>query len=111
MEKIDSKVINAPIRWAGSKKKLLNEMLHAFEADKDVYIEPFLGSGIVLLNVLENQMYRKYYVNDINNNLILFYNTLKPVIINLLRNLSSKPSISFLLIIITKFLFAREHPT
>lgn len=77
MEKIDSKVINAPIRWAGSKKKLLNEMLHAFEADKDVYIEPFLGSGIVLLNVLENQMYRKYYVNDINNNLILFYNTLK----------------------------------
>lgn len=77
MIKIDSKVINAPIRWAGSKKKLLNEMLHAFETDKDVYIEPFLGSGIVLLNVLENQMYRKYYVNDINNNLILFYNTLK----------------------------------
>lgn len=77
MEKIDSKVISAPIRWAGSKKKLLNEMLHAFEADKDVYIEPFLGSGIVLLNVLENQMYRKYYVNDINSNLILFYNTLK----------------------------------
>ena len=77
MGKIDSKVINAPIRWAGSKKKLLNEMLHAFEADKDVYIEPFLGSGIVLLNVLENQMYRKYYVNDINDNLILFYNTLK----------------------------------
>ena len=54
MGKIDNKVINAPIRWAGSKKKLLNEMLHAFEADKDVYIEPFLGSGIVLLNVLEN---------------------------------------------------------
>ena len=26
MEKIDSKVINAPIRWAGSKKKLLNEI-------------------------------------------------------------------------------------
>lgn len=77
MEKIDSKVISAPIRWAGSKKKLLNEMLHAFGADKDVYIEPFLGSGIVLLNVLENQMYKKYYVNDINNNLILFYNTLK----------------------------------
>ena len=77
MGKIDNKVINAPIRWAGSKKKLLNEMLHAFEADKDVYIEPFLGSGIVLLNVLENQMYRKYYVNDINDNLILFYNTLK----------------------------------
>lgn len=77
MGKIDSKVVTAPIRWAGSKKKLLNEMLHAFEKNKDVYIEPFLGSGIVLLNVLENQMYKKYYVNDINENLILFYNTLK----------------------------------
>ena len=27
---IDSKVLNSPIRWAGSKKKILNEMLNAF---------------------------------------------------------------------------------
>ena len=77
MEKINDNVIAAPVRWAGSKKKLLNEMLHAFKNDKTVYIEPFLGSGVVLLNVLENKMYEKYYVNDINSNLILFYSTLK----------------------------------
>lgn len=87
MGKIDSKVIAAPIRWAGSKKKLLNEMLHAFEKDNDVYIEPFLGSGIVLLNVLENRMYKKYYVNDINDNLILFYNTLKNDAIRLIKRI------------------------
>lgn len=89
MGKIDSKVVSAPIRWAGSKKKLLNEMLHAFEVDKDVYIEPFLGSGIVLLNVLENQMYRKYYVNDINSNLVLFYNTLKNDSVQLIKRIDT----------------------
>ncbi len=77
MKKIESKVIFAPIRWAGSKKKLLNEMLHAFEKNKTIYVEPFLGSGVVLLNVLENKIYEKCYVNDINSNLILFYSTLK----------------------------------
>ena len=50
---IDSKVLNSPIRWAGSKKKLLNEMLEkTFKRNKDNYIECFLGSAVVLLNVL-----------------------------------------------------------
>ena len=35
---IDSKVLNSPIRWAGSKKKILNEMLNAFKPGKDNYI-------------------------------------------------------------------------
>lgn len=77
MGRIEDKVVPSPIRWAGSKKKLLNEMLQAFENNKKVYVEPFLGSGVVLLNVLENNMYNKCYVNDINSNLILFYSTLK----------------------------------
>ncbi|MCV38717.1 DNA adenine methylase, partial [Listeria monocytogenes] len=70
-------VITAPIRWTGSKKKLLNEMLLTFDKEKSVYIEPFLGSGTVLLNVLSQNMYKKYYVNDINSNLINFYQILK----------------------------------
>ncbi|MBC6298692.1 DNA adenine methylase [Listeria booriae] len=71
------KVISSPIRWTGSKKKLLNEMLYTFKEDKEIYIEPFLGSGTVLINVLNNNMYKKYYVNDINSSLINFYITLK----------------------------------
>ena len=38
------KVISSPFRWAGSKKKLLNELLNIFDKEKEVYIEPFLGS-------------------------------------------------------------------
>ena len=46
-------VVNSPIRWAGSKKKLLNEMLEkTFVRDCENYVECFLGSGVVLLNVL-----------------------------------------------------------
>ncbi len=38
------KVISAPFRWAGSKKKLLNELLNIFDKEKEIYVEPFLGS-------------------------------------------------------------------
>ena len=38
-----NKVINSPIRWAGSKKKILNEMLNFFDKTSKIYIEPFLG--------------------------------------------------------------------
>ena len=77
---IDSKVLNSPIRWAGSKKKILNEMLNAFKQGKDNYIECFLGSGVVLINVLKNNdklKYKNFYVNDINSNIINFYKLLQ----------------------------------
>lgn len=73
-------VINSPIRWAGSKKKLLNEMLSVFDKSKEIYVEPFLGSGVVLINLLNNIdefSYKKFYVNDINENIINFYNLLR----------------------------------
>lgn len=67
------KIVSAPIRWAGSKRKLLTEMLTCFDRNKRIYVEPFLGSGIVLLNVVESGMYEEYYVNDINSDLIGLY--------------------------------------
>lgn len=74
-------VINSPIRWAGSKKKLLNEMLEkTFVRNCENYVECFLGSGVVLLNVLNNIQelgYTRFYVNDINSNIINFYTILK----------------------------------
>ena len=73
-------VLSSPIRWAGSKKKVLNDMLESFARNKDNYIEPFLGSGVVMLNVLNNLdelKYKNLYVNDINKNIIDFYLCLK----------------------------------
>ena len=91
-----SEVINSPIRWAGSKKKVLNEMLELFDRNKKCYVEPFLGSGVVLLNVLNNNdilQYEEFHVNDVNSNIISFYKLLQKnnkFLINELNNLSQK---------------------
>ncbi len=76
MKSIKKVVINPPFRWAGSKKKVLNEILNLFVKDKENYIEMFLGSGVVLLNVIDNNNilnYKNFIVNDINRNVIDFY--------------------------------------
>lgn len=73
-------VISSPIRWAGSKKTIIKDLLDVFPSDKENYIEPFLGSGVVLLNVLINSdkfSFKNYYVNDINKNIIGFYKSLQ----------------------------------
>lgn len=86
------KVLNPPIRWAGSKKKLLNEMLEKmFRKDKKVYVECFLGSGVVLLNILNNKeefSFNEFYVNDINSNVISFFVLLKSDVKYLIDQLS-----------------------
>jgi len=69
-------IISSPIRWAGSKKKILNEMLAFFDKKSKYYVEPFLGSGVVLINLINNIKdfeYKKFFVNDINTNIINFY--------------------------------------
>ena len=77
---IVGKVLNSPIRWAGSKKKILVEMLNAFKPNRENYIECFLGSGVVLINVLKKNNtlnYKNFYVNDINPHIINFYKLLQ----------------------------------
>lgn len=73
-------VISSPFRWAGSKKRLLNEMLNLFDNSKNKYIEGFLGSGVVLINLLNNKdliCFDRYIVNDSNENIISFYKFLQ----------------------------------
>ncbi|HIT21454.1 MAG TPA: Dam family site-specific DNA-(adenine-N6)-methyltransferase [Candidatus Scybalousia intestinigallinarum] len=77
---IAGKVLNSPIRWAGSKKKVLVEMLNAFKPNRENYIECFLGSGVVLINVLKKNNtlnYKNFYVNDVNPHIINFYKLLQ----------------------------------
>lgn len=73
-------VLSSPIRWAGSKKRVLNDLLESFKKNKINYVEPFLGSGVVMLNVINNidvLHYQNIYVNDINSNIINFFKLLK----------------------------------
>ena len=86
---LKDKVLNAPFRWAGSKKRVLNDMLELFDNTKSNYIECFLGSGVVLINLLNNSntlAYKNYYVNDINPYIINFYIELKNNCKKLIKN-------------------------
>lgn len=80
MAEIKRRTLGSPIRWAGSKKRIVNQLFNYFPNDKEYYIEPFLGSGTVLLNILDRKEdfgFKKYYVNDANDNIINFYKSLK----------------------------------
>lgn len=70
------KTLKSPFRWAGSKAKLTSELFNYFK-DADTYIEPFLGSGIVLFRLIQENKYKKYIVNDINESIIAFYYQVK----------------------------------
>lgn len=64
--------ITAPFRWAGSKAKLTSE-LFAYFKESETYIEPFLGSGVVLFRLIQEDKFKRYLVNDINQAIINFY--------------------------------------
>ncbi len=76
------------LKWAGGKTQLLNDIESKFPYQKHdyfAYIEPFVGSGAVLFWVLSNFPNLKFVViNDINEDLINVYKTIKTNINNLI---------------------------
>lgn len=61
------------IRWAGSKRKLLPELLCRVPEDFDRYIEPFCGSACLFFELSD----KKAILSDINDELINSYKQLK----------------------------------
>jgi DNA adenine methylase len=60
------------LKWAGGKYSLV-ETINPHLPDSRKLIEPFVGAGSIFLNT----DYEKYLLNDINQDLINLYNTLK----------------------------------
>jgi len=56
----------SPLFYVGDKYKLMNQLINLFPAKVDSFYEPFVGGGTVFLNVNAN----KYYLNDIDKNLV-----------------------------------------
>ncbi|MDR5907564.1 Dam family site-specific DNA-(adenine-N6)-methyltransferase [Franzmannia qiaohouensis] len=61
------------LRWAGSKKRLLNRLMAKVPSNFERYVEPFCGSIVLHIALCPP----KAYVGDINIELINFYNNLK----------------------------------
>ncbi|WP_440694467.1 DNA adenine methylase [Candidatus Pelagibacter sp. HIMB109] len=66
------KVIRSPLFYMGDKYKLINQLINFFPKKINNFYEPFVGGGSVFLNIKA----KKYYLNDLDKNLILLHNFL-----------------------------------
>ncbi len=61
-----NKIRRSPLFYVGDKYKLMKQLVSLFPAEVDSFYEPFAGGGTVFLNINAN----KYYLNDIDKNLV-----------------------------------------
>jgi len=95
---MDKAVAHPFIKWAGGKSQLLNIYREyypkALQADKIAqYIEPFVGGGAVLLDVLQRYNVKEAFAFDINWDLINAWEVVKTKVdelIALLTNLQNQ---------------------
>ncbi len=81
------------VKWAGGKRQLLSIFERFYpvqlrEGRIRKYIEPFVGSGAVLLHILQNYNIEDAYVFDINTDLINAYIVVRDEVENLVDKLS-----------------------
>lgn len=67
------------IKWTGSKRGLSEEIIKYFPPKIETYYEPFCGGCSVLFQLLNNENIKvnEYICNDINKDLISFFNQIK----------------------------------
>jgi DNA adenine methylase len=70
------------IKWVGGKTQIIDEIFSYFPNEINTYIEPFIGGGSVIINLLlkvENNEIKcnRFICADINYCLINLYNTIK----------------------------------
>ena len=54
------------IKWSGNKSKHINKFKEYIPKEFNTYIEPFIGSGALLLHLEP----KKWIINDLNKDLI-----------------------------------------
>ncbi len=88
-------IVKPFVKWAGGKGGLLSQFknFYPFELEDgkiERYVEPFVGGGAVLINILQKYHVKEVYAFDINMDLINCYNVIKNNVEELIKKLSSK---------------------
>lgn len=83
------------VKWAGGKSGLITQLTNFFPFElKDgiinKYVEPFVGGGAVLINILQKYDVKEAYAFDINIDLINCYNVIKENVNELIKELEIK---------------------
>lgn len=79
---MDNHVAKPFVKWAGGKRQLLpiiNENLPKELKEKKInrYIEPFVGGGAVLFDIISKYEFEHIIINDCNKDLMNLYNHIK----------------------------------
>ena len=88
-------VVRPFVKWAGGKSSLISQLtiFFPFELKDEIinkYVEPFVGGGAVLINILQNYDIKEVYAFDINKDLINCYNVIKENVDELIKELEIK---------------------
>ena len=83
------------VKWAGGKGSLISQLknFYPFELENETinkYVEPFVGGGAVLINILQKYDVKEAYAFDINLDLINCYNIIKIDVDSLIKELDKK---------------------
>lgn len=87
-----SEKIRPFVKWAGGKGSLIPQLnnFYPYELKNGIierYIEPFIGGGAVLIDILQKYDIQEVYAFDINIDLINSYNVIKSNVEELINNL------------------------
>ena len=89
------KTVKPFVKWAGGKNSLIPQITkyYPFELKNgfiERYIEPFVGGGAVLIDILQKYEIKEAYAFDINIDLINCYNVIKNNVEELISKLDKK---------------------
>jgi len=77
------------VKWAGGKRQIMLELEKNFPDKFDTYLEPFLGGGAVMFDLLTKKPSLKCNVSDLNSDLILAYVTIRDKLNKLIQSLEN----------------------
>lgn len=88
-------IVKPFVKWAGGKNSLLPQLtkyypLELKDGTIERYIEPFVGGGAVLIDILQRYKVKEVYAFDINIDLINCYNVIKNNVEELIKQLEKK---------------------
>ena len=76
-------MIKSNLRYPGGKSRLIKHLDNYFPSKIDFYLEPFVGGGSVLLHVIQEYNPKRVYANDIDTELINYYQCIQLKQVNL----------------------------
>ena len=77
------------VKWAGGKRQLMSELEKNFPTKFGTYLEPFLGGGAVMFDLLTKKSNLKCNVSDLNSDLVLAYVTIRDRLEKLIESLEN----------------------